>query len=74
LTHMEFKLLSALIRRRGRVLSREQLLDEVWGRDGLVTDRAVDTHIANLRKKVERQPSRPRYLNTVPGVGYRFDD
>jgi two-component system alkaline phosphatase synthesis response regulator PhoP len=74
LTNMEFRLLAALIRRRGRVLSRAQLLDDVWGLDSLVTDRAVDTHIANLRKKVERRPSHPRYLITVPGAGYRFDD
>ncbi|HUU18154.1 MAG TPA: response regulator transcription factor [Sedimentisphaerales bacterium] len=74
LTHMEFRLLTALIRRRGRVLSRDQLLNDVWGLDSLVTDRAVDTHIANLRKKVERKPSHPRYLITVHGAGYRFDD
>jgi two-component system alkaline phosphatase synthesis response regulator PhoP len=74
LTHMEFRLLTALIRRRGRVLSRDQLLNEAWGLDCLVTDRAVDTHIANLRKKVERRPSHPRYVITVHGVGYRFDD
>ena len=73
-THMEFKLLEALIRSRGRVLSRAQLLDNVWGLDNFVTDRAVDTHIANLRKKIETKPSHPRYLITVPGVGYRFDD
>jgi DNA-binding response OmpR family regulator len=74
LTHMEFRLLTALIRRRGRALSRDQLLNEAWGLDCLVTDRVVDTHIANLRKKVERRPSHPRYLITVHGVGYRFDD
>jgi DNA-binding response OmpR family regulator len=74
LTNMEFRLLAALIRRRGRVLSRDQLLNDAWGLDSLVTDRAVDTHIANLRKKVERRPSHPRYLITVHGTGYRFDD
>ena len=74
LTHMEFKLLATLIRRRGRVLSRDQLLNDVWGLDSLVTDRAVDTHIANLRKKVEPSPSHPRYLITVHGTGYRFDE
>lgn len=73
LTHMEFRLLAALVRRRGRVLSRDQLLDDVWGLDSIVTDRAVDTHIANLRKKVEPKPSHPRYLVTVHGAGYRFD-
>ncbi len=74
LTHMEFKLVATLIRRRGRVLSRDQLLTDVWGLDCLVTDRAVDTHIANLRKKVEPRPSDPRYLITVHGTGYRFDE
>jgi DNA-binding response OmpR family regulator len=74
LTHMEFRLLAALIRHRGRVLSRDQLLNDAWGLDSLVTDRAVDTHIANLRKKVERRPSHPRYLITVHGTGYRFDE
>jgi len=74
LTHMEFKLLGTLIRCRGRVLSRDQLLTDVWGLDSLVTDRAVDTHIANLRKKVELKPAHPRYLITVHGTGYRFDE
>jgi DNA-binding response OmpR family regulator len=74
LTHMEFKLLGTLIHRRGRVLSRDQLLTDVWGLDCLVTDRAVDTHIANLRRKVESKPSHPRYLITVHGTGYRFDE
>jgi two-component system alkaline phosphatase synthesis response regulator PhoP len=74
LTHMEFRLLATFVRRRGRVLSRTQLLDDVWGQDSFVTDRAVDTQIANLRKKVEPKPSHPRYLITVHGAGYRFDD
>lgn len=74
LTHMEFKLLGTLIHRRGRVLSRDQLLTDVWGLDCLVTDRAVDTHIANLRRKVESKPSHPRHLITVHGTGYRFDE
>ena len=58
---------------RGRALTREQLLDEVWGRGIAVTDRVIDTHITNLRKKIEPQPSQPRYLVSVRGVGYRFD-
>lgn len=74
ITHMEFKLLETLIRNRGRVLSREQLLDQVWGLDNHVTERAVDTHVVNLRKKVEAEPSEPRFIITVAGVGYRFDD
>jgi DNA-binding response OmpR family regulator len=73
LTHLEFKLLATLARHRGRVFTRDQLLDRVWGEDTFVTDRAVDTHIANLRKKIEADPEHPRYIVSVRGVGYRFD-
>jgi two-component system alkaline phosphatase synthesis response regulator PhoP len=72
-TPLEFKLLSAFIRRRGRVLSRQQLIEEAWGRDTFVTDRVVDAHIVNLRRKIEPQPNAPRYLISVRGIGYRFD-
>jgi len=72
-TPTEFKLLAAFVRRPGRVLTRDQLLDEVWGRETFVTDRVVDNQITNLRKKIEPEPSRPRYLFNVRGVGYRFD-
>ena len=72
-TPLEFKLLSAFIRRRGRVLSRQQLIEEAWGRDTFVTDRAVDSHIVNLRRKIELKPTAPRYLLSVRGIGYRFD-
>jgi DNA-binding response OmpR family regulator len=73
LTPTEFKLLAALIRRRGRALTRDQILDLAWGRGVFVTDRVVDNQIANLRKKIEPKPSKPRYLVNVRGVGYRFD-
>ena len=73
LTPTEFKLLAAFVRRPGRVLTRDQLLDEVWGHGVFVTDRVVDNQITNLRKKIEPEPSRPRYLFNVRGVGYRFD-
>jgi DNA-binding response OmpR family regulator len=72
-TATEFKLLSAFVRNRGRVLSREKLLDEAWGQDTFLTDRVVDNHIVALRKKIEREPAEPRYLISVRGVGYRFD-
>jgi DNA-binding response OmpR family regulator len=72
-TAIEFKLLAAFIRLRGRVLTREQLLDEVWGRDSSPTDRVVDNHIMNLRRKVEATPDAPRYIVSLRGVGYRFD-
>ncbi len=74
LTPIEFKLLAALIRRRGRLLSREQLLDAVWGAASAPTDRVVDNHMMNLRKKVESEPSAPRHLISVRGLGYRFEE
>ena len=73
LTALEFKLLAAFVRNRGRVLSREQLLDLVWGHDTFVTDRVVDNHVVTLRKKIEPEPSQPRYVLSVRGMGYRFD-
>jgi len=73
LTPTEFKLLAALIRRRGRLLSREQLLDAVWGADSSPTDRVVDNHMMNLRRKIEPEPSAPRHLISVRGLGYRFE-
>jgi DNA-binding response OmpR family regulator len=72
-TPIELKLLEVFVRRRGRVLSREQLLDAAWGQDVHVTDRAVDTHIVNLRRKIEDAPADPKYLLSVRGIGYRFD-
>ena len=72
-TATEFKLLSAFIRNRGRVLSREKLLDEAWGQGTFLTDRVVDNHIVALRRKIEIDPAEPKYLISVRGVGYRFD-
>jgi DNA-binding response OmpR family regulator len=72
-TATEFKVLTAFIRNRGRVLSREKLLDEAWGQGTFLTDRVVDNHIVALRRKIENDPSEPRYLISVRGVGYRFD-
>jgi DNA-binding response OmpR family regulator len=72
-TPIEFKLLSAFIQSRGRVLSREQLLEAAWDRDIHVTDRAVDAHIVNLRRKIEAQPAEPKFLLSIRGLGYRFD-
>ena len=73
ITPIEFKLLAAFIRHHGQILSRNKLLDQVWGRETFVTDRVVDTHITNLRKKIEPKPSAPRFLISVRGMGYRFD-
>ena len=70
---LEFKLLAAFVKRPGRVLSRAQLLDVVWGTDTHVTERVVDNQVTNLRKKIEPEPERPRYLISLRGLGYRFD-
>lgn len=72
-TPLEFKLLEAFVNRCGRVLSRQQLLDAAWGRDVCVTDRVVDNQINHLRQKIEPDPSHPRYLISLRGIGYRFD-
>jgi DNA-binding response OmpR family regulator len=73
ITSLEFKLLAAFIHNRGRVLSRQRLLDEVWGPGTFITDRVVDNHIVTLRKKIEPEPHTPQYLINVRGLGYRFD-
>ena len=61
------------IRHRGKVLTRDRILDLAWGQDTFITDRVVDTHITNLRRKIEPDPATPRYLMGVRGVGYRFE-
>jgi DNA-binding response OmpR family regulator len=72
-TATELKLLAAFVRSRGRVLTRERLLDEVWGSGIAITDRVIDNHVVSLRKKIEDEPTAPRYLISVRGLGYRFD-
>ena len=72
LTAMEFDLLATLASRPGLVFSRRQLLARLWGDDYFGSDHVVDVHVANLRKKVEEDPSNPRYVQTIRGVGYRF--
>ena len=72
LTAMEFGLLATLASRPGFVFSRRQLLARVWGDDYFGSDHVVDVHVANLRKKIEDDPSNPRYVQTIRGVGYRF--
>jgi hypothetical protein len=71
-THTEFRLLLALIRRRGAIASRVELLREVWGIGAAVSRRAVDTHIARLRRKLEDDPANPRHILTALAWGYRF--
>ena len=65
----------ALLRRAGgRAVARADFLREVWGGDAFVGDRTIDTHVLNLRHKVERDPKRPAHLLTVHGIGYRLVD
>jgi hypothetical protein len=71
-THTEFRLLLALIRRRGAIASRMDLLREIWGAGAAVSRRAVDTHIARLRRKLEDDPANPRHILTALAWGYRF--
>jgi len=72
LSTLEFKLLYHLASHPRHVFNRDRLLDEVWGRDRFVTPRTVDVHIRRLREKIETQPNRPEFLQTVRGSGYRF--
>jgi len=74
LTPSEFALLRTLMARPGRVFSREELLNRLKGGDADVVDRVIDVHVGNLRQKIEADPSSPRYLQTVHGVGYRLAD
>ena len=73
-TYVEFEILGALARSPGRVLTRETLLEHVWGDSDYRDPRTVDVHIRHLREKLERDPKEPEYLFTVRGVGYRFRD
>jgi DNA-binding response OmpR family regulator len=70
LTPLEFDLLASLARAAGRVLSRDQLLDEISGRDYEVFDRSIDVHVSALRRKLGDDPRSPRYIRTVRSAGY----
>ena len=70
----EFDLLEYLLRNRGRVLTRGQLIDRVWGSDYVGDTKTLDVHIKRLRSKIERNPSSPEFLVTVRGLGYKFED
>jgi len=74
LTPIEFDLLHVLARHRGRALSREQLIEQVWGYDYYGDERVVDVHVGRLRKKIEDDPTQPTIIATAWGVGYRFED
>ena len=72
-TVREFRLLEYLARHRGRVFTRDQLLDAVWKEGSFVTPRSIDVFVRRLREKIERDPRHPRYLKTLRGIGYRFE-
>ncbi|MCK4377991.1 MAG: response regulator transcription factor [Deltaproteobacteria bacterium] len=72
LTAIEFDLLTSLVKNRGRILSRDRLLDLVSGRDYNVFDRSIDVHISSLRRKLQDNPKEPRYIKTVRSSGYMF--
>jgi DNA-binding response OmpR family regulator len=72
MTRKEFGILRLLTARAREVVTRDELLNEVWGLDNYPTTRTVDNHMASLRAKIEQDPSEPRHLLTVHGVGYKF--
>jgi two-component system alkaline phosphatase synthesis response regulator PhoP len=72
LTHTEFDLLAFLASNAGKVLSREKILNHVWGYEYPIETRVIDVHIRNLRRKIEQDPSHPFFILAVPGIGYRF--
>ena len=73
LTAIELKMLQCFLQSGGRVLSRTQIVDAVWGTDVFVTDRVVDTHVVRLRRKLEPNPASPRHVLSARGLGYRFE-
>ena len=74
LTSVEFKLLAAFMREPGRVFERADLIDKAFGYDFESFDRAIDVHIFNLRRKIEPDPKRPRYIKTIYGAGYKLSE
>ena len=72
LTPREYSMMEILIKNRGKVVSRNQFLDEIWGYDKYPTTRTVDIHIARLRQKLEQSPDSPEFILTVHGLGYKF--
>jgi two-component system response regulator RegX3 len=70
----EFELMEAFLRRKGRLLTRDLLIGEVWGADYFGDTRTLDVHVKRLRRKIEEDPHHPRHLLTVRGLGYKFVD
>ncbi len=72
LSKREFEILAYLVKRKGEVVSRNDLLDVVWGYDVFPTTRTVDNFIARIRKQIEEKPSKPKYIKSIRSAGYRF--
>jgi DNA-binding response OmpR family regulator len=66
-------MLELLVRRSGEVITRDEFLDTLWGKEVYITPRVVDTHMAALRKKLEDDPNNPKYILSVRGIGYKLD-
>ena len=73
LTTIEFALMKMLMQHAGHVLKRDDILNSIWGEEVYITSRTVDTHIANLRKKIENDPDQSRWITGIRGVGYKFN-
>ena len=71
-TSLEYDILHYFVQYRGRTVSRKQLLRDVWGISGEITTRTIDRHVASLRKKIEKDPNQPEFIETVYGIGYKF--
>jgi len=74
LSPKEFKLLNYFLKRQGRALTRDEILNNVWGWDSFVTSRSIDRFVTSLRHKIEDDPSTPRYLHTIRQIGYKFEE
>jgi DNA-binding response OmpR family regulator len=75
LTTLEFHMLKFFIQNKGKVLSRDDFLDRIWGEDNVsVSFRTVDSHIANIRKKIEDEPASPKHILSIRSIGYKFVD
>ena len=73
LTYKEYELLEILIKNKGKILTRETLLDKIWGYEYIGETRTVDVHVRYLRKKIEENDKSPKFIETIRGVGYRFN-
>ena len=73
LTRTEFKIIELLAERAGEVITRDEFLDSIWGKDVYITHRVIDTHFAALRKKLESDPNKPKHILSVRGIGYKLD-